>query len=264
MRHLLVCLAASLTFASFGRPAHAQDAPAPPADAPLAAPAPAPALDPAPPSAAPDAPAVAPPRDESAAVRGPVVDEPPIHGFQLGARAGYVRALDSSSPSSLTYQTPSLLPIAIDLGYRTSSHIYLGLTVQLALASRSDCSGASGTCAAKEYRVGGTFQYHFSPFRGFDPWFGVGVGYENLHLTGFYGDPSGHITRTGLVLMDAQLGGDFALTSGARPPRLGPFVGLAIGSAGSETGAQYGKNVSRSPAADHQWATIGVRGTYDL
>src|SRR5882724_7055219 len=99
----------------------------------------------------------------------------------------------------------------VAVGYRTSTHVYLGLTGQIALASRTDCTAANGPCSAKDYRIGGTFQYHFSPLRGFDPWFGLGLGYEILHLNGFVGDTGGHLTRTGLTIFDAQLGGDFAL-----------------------------------------------------
>ncbi len=242
----------------------AQDvAPGPePTPEPTPAPAPAPTTSPAPltvagttASAAPDLPA--PPL-------GPRVDDPVIKGFQIGLRAGYVRALDASSASSLTYQTPSLLPIQLDLGYRTSTHVYLGLTGQLAVASRTDCANAVGTCAAKDYRIGGTFQYHFSPLRTFDPWFGLGLGYEILHLSGVSGDSGAHVTRTGIVLFDAQLGGDFALGSGLRAPKLGPFVGMAMGANGHESGVVYGRNIDRSPVHDHQWVTLGVRGTYDL
>ncbi len=223
----------------------------------------------APAEAAPVAPGAASGAEDArktAEVAGPVVvpDEPKVSGFQVGVRAGYVRALDATAGNSLTYQTPALLPVILDVGYRTSTHVYLGVTGQLALAARNDCSGATGTCSAKEYRLGATFQYHFSPLQTFDPWFGAGFGYEVLHLSGYFGDPGGHVTRTGFVLLDAQLGGDFALRNGPRAPKLGPYVGLAMGAIGSESGVVYGNNRDRSPTHDHQWVAIGVRGTLDL
>jgi hypothetical protein len=242
----LACLGLGGALLLFSGVAGAQD------DAPVTAPEPAPVSPPeATPATTPEAPQQPP----------PVPQEPRISGFQLGVRLGYVRALDASSGDALTYQTPALLPIVLDAGYRTSAHVYLGITGQLALAARTDCSGATGTCSAKEYRLGGTFQYHFSPLRTFDPWFGIGSGYEVLHKSGPGAD---HLTRTGFVLFDAQLGGDFALGHGPKPPRLGPYVGLAMGAIGSESGVQYGINVDRSPTHDHQWVTIGARGTLDL
>src|SRR5262249_57634080 len=102
---------------------------------------------------------------------------------------------------------------------------------------------------AKEYRFGGTVQYHFAPYRVFDPWLGAGVGYEIVHLSGFVGDTGGHLTRGGLVLLDAQIGADFALTRGAnmaRGPKLGPFLGLALGTRTSESGRVWGNDVNQS------------------
>jgi hypothetical protein len=192
--------------------------------------------------------------------------EPSFRGFQLGMRTGYARALDSTTGDSISYGTPSLLPIALDAGYRTSPKVYLGLTAQLAFASRTDCAGAS-PCSAKEYRFGGTVQYHVTPYRTFDPWFGAGVGYEIVHLSGFLGDTGGHVTRTGLVLLDLQIGGDFALTRGpnmARGPKIGPFAGLALGTRLSESGRVWGHDVDYSSGSDHQWLMLGVRGTLDL
>lgn len=197
----------------------------------------------------------------------PSAAEPEIRGFQLGVRAGYGRALASDSAQSLTYQTPALLPLVLDAGYRPSAKVYVGLTAQLALAARTDCGGAAGTCSAKDYRVGPTVQYHFAPRRKIDPWLGVGIGYEILHLRGFFGDPSGYRTRAGFVLLDVQLGADVALAKGPRttpPPRIGPFIGLAVGSLGSDAGYAYGRHVSRAPNGDHEWLTIGARGTLDL
>jgi hypothetical protein len=193
-------------------------------------------------------------------------NESDFRGFQLGLRTGYARTLNSTEPESLASGTPSLLPLLIDAGYRTSPKVYLGLTVQLALASRTDCGG-NGPCSAKDYRFGADIQYHFSPFATVDPWFGAGVGYEIMHLSGFVGDTGGHLTRKGLVLLDGQFGVDFPLTRGprmARGPKLGPFVGLAIGARSSETGRVYGSDVDRSGGAGHEWAMLGVRGTYDL
>jgi hypothetical protein len=200
------------------------------------------------------------------AAAAPAPAEPTFNGFQLGLRTGYARTLDSTQGASLTYGTPSLLPIAFDAGYRTSPKVYIGLTAQLALASRTDCGGAS-PCSAKEYRVGGGLQYHFTPFRTFDPWLGAGVGYEIVHLSGFLGDSGGHLTRTGFVLLDAQVGADFALTRGAsmaRGPKLGPFAGLALGARSSQSGRVYGIDVDQSSGSDHQWLMLGVRGTLDL
>src|SRR5262245_16055469 len=192
--------------------------------------------------------------------------EASFQGFQLGLRTGYARTLDSTHGDSVSYGTPSLLPFAIDAGYRTSPKVYLGLTAQLAFASRTDCGGAS-PCSAKEYRFGGTVQYHLTPFRTFDPWFGAGVGYEIVHLSGFVGDTGGHLTRKGLVLLDLQIGGDFGLTRGpnmARGPKIGPFAGLAIGTRLSESGRVWGNAVDQSSGSDHQWLMLGVRGTLDL
>jgi hypothetical protein len=96
---------------------------------------------------------------------------------------------------------------------------------------------------------------------------GAGVGYEIVHLSGFVGDTGGHLTRKGLVLMDLQIGGDFALQRGpimARGPKLGPFVGLALGTRLSQSGRVWGQDIDNSNGSDHQWLMLGVRGTLDL
>jgi hypothetical protein len=184
-------------------------------------------------------------------------------GFQLGARAGYGRTLDSKTGSALTSNTPSLLPIALDAGYKTSPHVYLGLNVQFALASRTDCGGAS-PCAAKDYRLSAVLQYHFKPKQAFDPWLGFGMGPEILHLGGFLGDTGGHVTRVGFNLIDLQFGTDFALGTASSHPALGPFVGLALGTTVSESGRVYGKARDNSSPTAYEWAMIGVRGTLGI
>jgi hypothetical protein len=45
----------------------------------------------------------------------PAVTPPPsFRGFQLGMRTGYARTLDSTHSESVSYGTPSLLPVAFD------------------------------------------------------------------------------------------------------------------------------------------------------
>jgi opacity protein-like surface antigen len=185
----------------------------------------------------------------------------------VGLRLGYARALSSDEGRGINYQTPSLIPIGIDLAYRATLHTYLGAFGQLALASRTDCTSMSASaCKAKEYKIAFAVQYHFRPELSFDPWFGYALGVEVEHLSGFVSDQNGYVTRVGLEVASFQVGGDFLVRSGEgkRATRIGPFLGLGVGTTLSESGHAGALSLSNDGGGAFAWFSIGARGAFDL
>ena len=186
--------------------------------------------------------------------------------FQLGLSTGYGRAVDSKSGRTMTYATPSILPLILDAGYRTP-HWFFGVFGQVALVSRADC-GQTRPCSAKDFQLGLNVHYHARPDQNLDPWFGAGFAYETVHLSGLSGSGRGTVDRTGYDFLIMQAGLDVRLGKGetGRKPRIGPFIGLTFGQMSSESrhiDATGGTTESKG-SVGHQWLVIGARGTIDV
>jgi hypothetical protein len=185
--------------------------------------------------------------------------------FLVGLRLGYSRALGSADARGMNYQTPSLIPVGIDLAYRASLKTYVGAYGQIALASRTDC-GSTSPCTAKEYKGAIVVQYHFKPEASFDPWLAYSLGFEAEHLSGYIGDAGGYVTRTGLEIMGLQLGGDFILRGAESKVgwRVGPFLGLGVGTTLAESGHVGSISLSSGGGGAYQWFSVGARGALDI
>ena len=214
----------------------------------------------------------------------------PDHGFSFGIRTGFAwpvgriqgqsDALTAPTFGTGTTNAPQdvefgdkyvgMLPIWVDAGYRFLENFYVGVYFQYGLAFPAGASGTNSlgcpsgaTCSGADYRVGVQAHWHVLPKRVFDPWFGLGFGYEVATLSGTQGDNVLSQSLTGVELFDLQAGIDAKATPGLR---VGPFVSLSFaqftGFSSNDNGVQTTGSVT--PTAPHLWLMVGARAQYDL
>jgi len=181
---------------------------------------------------------------------------PEWSGPSLGFRTGYGKpfgdALGSTSQSSLI---EGMIPVWVDLGYQLSSHFYVGGYFQFAIGmTPGDCAG----CSANVMRFGFNVHYHLFPTNDYDPWVGIGTGYEVLNLSGL---GTSSTSLGGFEFGNLQVGLDFPVTDNVT---LGPFVAISIaeymnGSGLSGTGLSF--EMGKKP---HEWLILGVRGVFNF
>lgn len=290
----LSCVAALSSFLIATAPALADEppaggetpaAPAAPAPAP-AAPTPAPAAPEVPaespaavPPSAPPATAALPPSTPP----GPGADapaDPPLkegdtrraEGIRLALDVGFQRAVDGAA-DRLNAGSPTLLPLGVDVSFRTSASLLVGLHGYAALASRDDCISEVDSCRARAYGFGAHVEGPLSKTAGsFVPWIRYGMTYELLYQGGAPLDAAGHVYRGAFDFLDVRIGGDFIVHRGSegRTARIGPYLGLVGGFLVNQSGVTNlngsggrPRDLDRDSGSAHLWLTGGIRGTLD-
>jgi hypothetical protein len=218
--------------------------------------------------------------------------EPSPTGIEVGVRTGYalplgqVTGAGTLTVNGTTYQTQSLdlskdfsgqVPIWIDAGYRITPQLYVGAYFQYGVAflpsdaANGSCGQNGVSCSGSDVLVGANVHYHILPAGQFDPWLGVGTGYEWANFSVSQGGQSGGLQIVGWQYVNFQVGGDYKVAPNFG---VGPFVMLSVGqfdsfsssgavqtalqSAGAPTSGDYQNK------ALHEWLTFGVRGAYDI
>ncbi len=208
------------------------------------------------------------------------VPECPKPALELGARTGVALPLGSiASGAQVSDTLDAQIPVQIDFGFRPDPHLFLGAygSFGFVLPASGVCQG--GSCSGSDIRAGLEAQYHFRPAHRFDPWVGLGAGYEWLHLASWSagtavqdGDAVNtstdvKVSLRGWELVNVQAGLDYAVCTGAR---VGPFVGFSLGEFENESQSYTLRGVEHASATDiaqtalHEWLTLGVRGSFDL
>jgi hypothetical protein len=201
----------------------------------------------------------------------------PDQGPQFGVRTGYGLPLGAAADEpngEMSQLFSGLLPIWIDLGYRFSPSVYAGMFFQYGVAFiakdsaelSQGCSQSGVSCSGSNIRFGPNLHYHILPAADFDPWIGIGMGFEFANLFVSRAGNSAAVSFEGMEFLDFQLGGDFKVTPAFG---LGPFVSVSLGqySTGSATmsGTVRGSVSGEiSNKALHEWLTFGLRGVYNL
>jgi len=205
--------------------------------------------------------------------------EPGGAAFEIGVRVGYGVPLGTAfsvrdattgilQDAKLSDEIKGMIPLSIDIGYRFDPNWYLGGFFQYGIGFIPNNSGCSNgiSCSTSDLRFGLTVRYHFLPSQMFDPWFGIGAGYEILHesasgtLFGVPFDVSGSVS--GFEFGHAQAGVDIALSSMFS---IGPFAEFTIGQYSSSSGSASagGQQASSSTSIDnktlHEWLIFGLR-----
>jgi hypothetical protein len=188
-------------------------------------------------------------------------------GWSLGLRSGYALPFGSvsgKSSAALAHLYDAAVPIWVDIGYRSSPHFYGGIYVQYGpTVMAGDACAPDMQCHGSDLRVGFNVHYHFTPGRSFDPWIGLGAGYELANASFAAVGRMAAMTVSGFEIANVQLGGDFTI---ADVLRLGPFVAATLGDYST---ASFEANGARAAGgiedqALHSWLMIGLRGQYDL
>ncbi len=197
-------------------------------------------------------------------------------GFALPLLNMYRSPIDNSAVS-LGGAVHGTLPIGLEVGYRVIDPLYVGALVSFGpafVSSAADgyCSPSATTCSGEHLQVGLHARFYPRRSQTFDPWVGLGFGYERLSMrqegmlvTGDRGGISQALS--GFEFVDVSVGGDLALL---RDVRVGPFASFALGQFDTATVTQTaGDNSStttgsiRNPTM-HAWLVLGVRGALGI
>lgn len=192
----------------------------------------------------------------------------PESGFELGARLGFALPLGNGvQDGKMSDALNGAVPVIVDLGYRINPHFYIGAYGQAGygLPANDSCGKSGVSCSAQSYRLGVNAHYHFTPEASFDPWIGVGTGYEWLHQSAEGGGLTASSTFSGFEIVNVQVGGDYHLSPNAS---IGPFASFALSQYSNQSAALNGQDAqipsSIEHTALHEWLTIGIKGTFDL
>jgi hypothetical protein len=197
-------------------------------------------------------------------------------GLSLGLRVGYgipggkIGSLDinGGEETVLSDGVKAMVPFGLDVGYRIIPHLAVGASAQYGFGVANEDSGGCPGCKIDDIALGIHAFLHAAPGGTFDPWVGLGVGYELLSITN-QDDPFNRATVTlkGLQFLVLQLGADVATGS---PVSVGPFFAVSAGKYTRSTisGNVGGQSLSRSDdvprSAWHDWVTLGVQGKFNL
>ena len=151
------------------------------------------------------------------------------------------------------------------MGARPDPHLFLGAYSSYGFLAPS-ANACKESCSGYDLRVGVEAAYHFLPAHRFDPWVGLGAGYEWMHLAGTADRASEALTLQGFELVNVQAGLDYALGRGFK---VGPFASFSLGEFENESvtytsgEGQYVSSGSIPQTGYHEWLTFGVRGSFD-
>jgi outer membrane protein W len=200
---------------------------------------------------------------------------PPLdHGVELGFRTGYgfpagkEGTVAGTPNANLSGDVSGIIPLQLDAGYRFNPNVYLGLALQYAFgfvndSNNSTCNQGGVSCSADVLRIGLNVNYHFGVNPAFDPWVGLGAGYEWLMLSASAGGTSADVTGSGFEFANLQLGGDIPISPNFV---VGPFFAVSIGQYRSISTSAGGTSMDQdlTDKSIHEWFLFGVRIAYDI
>lgn len=196
-----------------------------------------------------------------------------FHGIELGVRAGYGVPLGKAGDNTnLSDQVKGMVPLWVDLGYRFDPNWYFGGFFQygfgfvpsIASAPGAPCSIAGVSCSVNDLRFGLNVHYHFRPAETFDPWLGVGAGYEILNLSGSATGVSVSASTRGFEFGNVQLGLDFKISPAFG---VGPFAAFTIAQFSDNSASLNGRDLNAPGYTNksiHEWLIFGARGVFDI
>jgi opacity protein-like surface antigen len=187
-------------------------------------------------------------------------------GFEHGLRTGYgIAQGDAAKDAKMSDGIKGQVPIWLDVGYRINPNIYAGVyfSYGFAMLNKDNFCKNGADCSASDMRFGVNAQYHIMPDQSFDPWVGIGIGYEIASAKISAGGADFKTTYSGLEFVNLQVGGDFKVAPNLA---VGPFVALSVAqySKASTDPELPGANSDIQDKAIHEWLTIGLRGTFGL
>jgi hypothetical protein len=197
----------------------------------------------------------------------------PNGGLEFGLRVGYSVPLGNitgAANDSLSNTVSNRIPLWFDLGYRVNPALMVGAYFIYGITSINTsnlpgCTMSGVSCSANDVEVGAELHYHLLPDRKFDPWLGVGAGYEIIsESVTASGTTLLSGNDNGFVFLNLQAGGDIKATDAFG---IGPFLSFSLGqySNCSASGSLVSSsNCTITQQSLHEWFTFGARGVYDL
>jgi hypothetical protein len=281
MKRPAIVVGCASSIALVGVPARAQMAPAPTTPALTsdgarsdATPEKTPAVSPPPPPS-PPAPATS---AESAVVSSEAASpasNPPFRsksGFEFSLRTGFGLPIGAADGGTqMTDMLTHVVPLWVDLGYRPSPPIYVGIYFQHGFgslntggAAEQGCTRPGLSCTTSDVRLGIDLDVHLAPDETFDPWFGLGTGLEIQTFTVNGSAATATIRTMGPEYMNLHFGANWNVT---RMFAVGPFLSLSFDqfqSISSDTTTGQSIPGGSGQVADqtiHGWLLVGVRST---
>jgi opacity protein-like surface antigen len=189
--------------------------------------------------------------------------------FAFGVGLGNVgRTATETADRKLADATSAILPLWLDLGFRINPHLYVGAFFQYAIGfinndRNPQCSATGVSCSINDKRLGANVHYHFAPGEPFDPWLGLGVGYEWFGASMGQAGMSLDTTVTGFEFANFQLGGDFIASPSFH---CGPFTSFSLGQFNSVSlsGAGQSGSTDITSKALHEWLLFGFKGAFSI
>jgi hypothetical protein len=204
-------------------------------------------------------------------------EEGPHVGFAMSFAAGIAVPLGNGSGApgdSLSASFGTQVPFTLQLGANVTRSLFVGVYGTFAPGAAGSamaaCRQSGVNCTVGSRHVGLTAEYRFRPGETFEPWVGLGAGYEwdsvDLSTAAAIGvdgpEVLGNASVSGWELLHLKLGLDLLAISQVAA---GPFVDVGFGR--FTHAHQDGTNVQTqdydiSPTSLHEWATFGVRGVF--
>ena len=189
-------------------------------------------------------------------------------GFRSGFSLGLGKAGDGLDVEDIAEWRA---PLWLDVGYRLSEPVWLGVYGQLGIGPNGDaCAGA---CNWSDLRLGAQVVWHTAPNAGGELWLGLGAGYEwlSVYTVQVLDVPiSEDVPELGIRTTRTIGGPELLLQAGwdvKVEPNLGigPYVAASVGKYVSGDGflcdiAEVRCDVSGN--STHAWLGVGLRGTY--
>ncbi len=198
--------------------------------------------------------------DSKGGARKKSATAPPRGRFVLGLRAGWGIPLgEAQSGSDLSATATGEVPIWLDVGYRVLPSLMLGAYGQYAFPFVGQCADAADSCTLHAARFGLQAQYSLAPNETFDPWVGLGLGYEMLWGTAQGPTTSYDAKYSGFEFANLQVGADW---SASQALAAGPFLSFSVGQFSAATFGATSGDIEKK--ALHEWLLLGVRGNYSL
>ena len=181
----------------------------------------------------------------------------------IGLRLGFGLFLGKATgdePALVDYSNK--IPIWLDLGYRVTPSLLVGLYGQFAPATMK-CPEGFFCSGSTVMRFGVQAQYGFSPGATFAPWAGLGIGYEMTKNTVKTAGIESKADLSGVEFANLQVGADYMVSPAVG---IGPFLSFSIGRYSSGNFESEGQTLSGgvSNKTFHEWLVFGVRGAFSL
>jgi hypothetical protein len=202
-------------------------------------------------------------------------------GFTASLRAGYGIPLgkfatpNAGISGNLSDEFIGQIPVWLDLGYRFKRNFIVSAYLQLGypflnengpgLASAECHIPAAASCNGNiSMHVGLEFIYVFARDVDWQPWAGIGSGYERTIYTIRDGQGGeANIAYSGWEFLNLQGGASYKVTSQFG---FGPYVAFGLGQYGSVdiSSGTHSHSIGIPQKELHEWLQFGVQGAFDF